>query len=145
MNTREIGTLLADASQTGAYFVDARDRETLVEAGRTLQFTVLPVDLRTCSDGAAAQREIAEAFRFPEWYGDNLDALADCLCDLSWLPSEGYVLLLEHAGDWREHDREHFDAVLDILNEASERWAEDRIPFWAFLPMSARELEADDT
>ena len=141
MSALELGSLLADASQCGAYFVDARDREALVEAGRTLRYEVRPIDLRTCEDAAAAIREIAEACAFPDWFGGNLDALADCLCDLSWLPAEGYVLLLEHAGDWRTQDQDGFDSVLDVLNEAGERWAEDRIPFWAFLPLSARELE----
>lgn len=142
MNTMELGALLADPTQAGAYFVDARDRESLVEAGGALQFAVLPVDLRACADAAAAMREIAETLRFPEWFGENLDALADCLADLSWLPSEGYVLMLEHTADWRAQDPEAMGTVLEILNDTAARWASDRIPFWAFLPVSAHELEA---
>lgn len=142
MNTMELGALLADPTQAGAYFVDARDRESLVEAGGALQFAVLPVDLRACADAAAAMREIAETLRFPEWFGDNLDALADCLADLSWLPAEGYVLMLEHTADWRAQDAEAMGTVLEILNDTAARWASDRIPFWAFLPVSAHELEA---
>ena len=142
MNTMELGALLADPTQAGAYFVDARDRESLVEAGGVLQFAVLPVDLRACADTAAAMREIAETLRFPDWFGDNLDALADCLADLSWLPAEGYVLMLEHTADWRAQDPEAMGTVLEILNDTAARWAADRIPFWAFLPVSARELDA---
>jgi RNAse (barnase) inhibitor barstar len=142
MNTIELGALLADPTQAGAYFVDARDRESLVEAGGTLQFAVLPIDLRHCADADAAMREIAETLRFPEWFGGNLDALADCLADLSWLPAEGYVLVLEHSGDWRAHDPDTMGAVLEILNDTATRWAQDRVPFWAFLPVSAQELEA---
>lgn len=140
MSDIELGTLLADATQAGAYFVNARDLESLVEAGRTLQFAMLPVDLRGCADADAAMHEIADVLRFPEWFGENLDALADCLGDLSWFPSEGYVLILEHTGDWRMQESDTFDTVLDILNQTAERWAKDRVPFWAFLPVSAREL-----
>jgi hypothetical protein len=32
--------------------------------------------------------------------------------------------------------------VLEILNDTATRWAQDRVPFWAFLPVSAQELEA---
>jgi RNAse (barnase) inhibitor barstar len=142
MNAIELGALLADPTQAGAYFVDARDRESLVEAGGTLQFAVLPIDLRGCADADAAMREIAETLRFPEWFGGNLDALADCLADLSWLPSEGYVLVLEHSGDWRAQAPDTMGAVLEILNDTATRWAQDRVPFWAFLPVSAQELEA---
>ena len=73
---------------------------------------------------------------------DYLDALADCLNDLSWLPSGGYVVVLEHIGDWRERAPDEVDDVLDILNDAAARWADDQVPFWAFLPLSPRELEA---
>ncbi len=142
MNTIELGALLADPTQAGAYFVDARDRESLVEAGGTLQFAVLPIDLRSCADADAAMREIAETLRFPEWFGGNLDALADCLADLSWLPADGYVLVLEHSGEWRAHEPDTMGAVLEILNDSATRWARDRVPFWVFLPVSAQELEA---
>jgi RNAse (barnase) inhibitor barstar len=142
MSDIELGTLLADASQAGAYFVDVRDRESLLEGATTLKFAVVPVDLRGCGDAEAAMCEIADALRFPEWFGENLDALADCLSDLSWFPAEGYVLLLEHTGDWRAQASESFDTVLDILNQTAERWAKDRVPFWAFLPVSTRELTA---
>ncbi len=142
MSDIELGTLLADPSQAGAYFVDARDREALVEAGGTLQFAVLPVDLRACADAETAMCEIAEVLRFPDWFGENLDALADCLGDLSWLPSEGYVLVLENTADWRAQESDTFDTVLEILNQTAQRWAENRVPFWAFLPVSTRDLAA---
>ncbi|MBN8214635.1 MAG: barstar family protein [Xanthomonadales bacterium] len=142
MNDIELGTLLADPTQAGAYFVDARDREALVEAGGTLQFAVLPVDLRACADADAAMCEIAEVLRFPDWFGENLDALADCLGDLSWLPSEGYVLVLENTADWRAQESDTFDTVLEILNQTAQRWAENRVPFWAFLPVSTLDLAA---
>ena len=142
MSDIELGSLLADATQAGAYFVDGRNREALVEAGGALQFAVLPVDLRACADVDAAMCEIAEVLRFPDWFGENLDALADCLSDLTWLPSEGYVLVLENTGDWRALEPDTFDTVLEILNQTSERWAGDRVPFWAFLPVSTRDLAA---
>ncbi len=137
----ELTALLTAADQAGAYFSDVRDREDLVEAANVLQYAVVPVDLRGCEDGGTGLSRIAEALRFPEWFGGNWDALADCLNDLSWWPSEGYVLVLEHASEWRAHDRESFDMALEILGEAAARWAEERVPFWAFFPLPPRELE----
>jgi RNAse (barnase) inhibitor barstar len=140
MNGIELGMLLADPSQAGAYFVDARERGSLVEAGNMLHFAVLPVDLRTCMDIQTAMGPIAEALSFPDWFGENLDALADCLNDLSWLPSRGYLLLIEHSGDWRAQEPETFQSVLDILNESATRWAQDRVPLWALVLLPSREL-----
>jgi RNAse (barnase) inhibitor barstar len=136
----ELTALLAAADQAGAYFADTRDREDLVEAANTLQYAVVPVDLRGCEDGRAALAQIAETLRFPDWFGANWDALADCLNDLSWWPSPGYVVVLEHASEWRAQDRESFDTVLEIFGEAAVRWAETQVPFWAFYPLPTREL-----
>ncbi|TXH77641.1 MAG: hypothetical protein E6Q88_00770 [Lysobacteraceae bacterium] len=141
MSAVELGALLADASQAGAYFVDVRDREALIEAGGTLKFSVLPVDLRGCDHAQTALLSIAEVLRFPDWFGENLDALSDCLNDLSWLPAEGYVMVLEHAEDWRAREPDTFDAAVEIFNETAARWAEMRVPFWAFVPLPAKLLE----
>ena len=137
----ELTALLAAWDQAGAYFADLRDREDLVEAANGLQYAVVPIDLRGCEDGHIALARIAEALRFPEWFGANWDALADCMSDLSWWPSTGYVLVFEHASEWRMHDRDSFDIALEILGETTARWAEERVPFWSFFPLPTRELE----
>lgn len=48
---------------------------------------------------AAALDAIAAALSFPDWFGRNLDALHDCLTDLSWLPAGEHLLI------WQHHDR----------------------------------------
>jgi len=142
MNAVELRALLADPGQAGAYFVAAGDSEAMVEAAETLDYEVLRIDLAGCRDKACVLELIAEALRFPDWVGDNWDALADALNDLSWLPANGYLLLLEHASAWRNHAGADFDVLLDILNEAASPWAEQGIAFWALLPLPAEELAA---
>lgn len=141
MKAITLGTLLADASQAGAYFVDLRDREDLVEAAGALQYVVAPIDLKACTGDGEALERIADALAFPSWFGGNLDALEDCLNDLSWHAAPGYVLLLEHTGDWRAHADNAFEVALDIFNDAAARWAEDGVPFWAFILLGAHDLE----
>jgi hypothetical protein len=41
----------------------------------------------------AALDAIGAALSFPPWYGRNLDALEDCLRDLSWLPAGPHALI----------------------------------------------------
>ncbi len=137
----ELATLLAEWTQAGAYFTDLRDREALMASGNTLHYAVASIDLRGCEDSEMVLAQLADTLQFPDWFGQNWDALADCLNDLSWWPSAGYVLVLEHASEWREIDRAGFDALLEILNEAAARWAKTRVPFWAFFPVPTRELQ----
>lgn len=148
MNAVDLRAVLADPSQSGAYFVAEADSEAMAEAGKALGFEVARIDLAGCGDSAALFARFAAALGFPEWFGHNWDALGDSLGDLSWRPSGGYVLLIEHAGAWRAAAGEDADTLLEILNEAAFRWAEQDIAFWALFPLPAEQLEqiaeADD-
>ncbi|MFI9006491.1 barstar family protein [Actinosynnema sp. NPDC053489] len=67
----------------------------------------------------AAIDAIADALSFPAWAGRNLDALYDCLTDLSWLPEGEHVLV------WEGGNAE----VEAVVAEAAARTAElgDRV------------------
>ncbi len=135
MNATDLQVLLADPALAGAYFIDARDRAAICETGCALGFVVSAIDLRDCRDKADALQRFAAALQFPGWFGDNWDALADALGDLSWLPAAGHLVLLDHAQDWREAAPGDFETLLDILDEAAGRWAADGVAFWALLPL----------
>lgn len=142
MSAADLRSVLADPAHSGAYFIDARDTESMAQAGAALDYAVLRVDLADCQDKADLMQRFAAAGQFPEWFGGNWDALADALGDLSWRPAPGYLLLIEHAGDWRAAHGEDFDTLLDILNEAAFRWAQARSAFWALLPFPGELLSA---
>src|SRR3546814_314131 len=78
----ELRALLADASQNGSYFIDVRDREGLDEVARELGHAVAAIDLAGCRDKDDVLDRFAAALHFPDWFGRNWDALADCLGDL---------------------------------------------------------------
>lgn len=140
MNAVALGALLADSSQAGAFFVDARDSDAMAQAAATLDYAVLRIDLADCRDKAGALELLAQALQFPAWVGDNWDALADALGDLSWLPADGYVLLLERSSGWRGCAAQEFEVLLDILDQAAAQWAGQGIAFWTLLPLPAEEL-----
>ena len=112
---------LSDASRSGVYRVSGRD-ET-IEAAREAGLRLAAVAF-----GAKATllKGIAEALAFPDWFGENWDALEDCLTDLSWSGAAGHVLLFEgaRAGD-------DFGVLVDILQSAAEYWAGRGKPFFA--------------
>ena len=43
--------------------------------------------------------EMAAAFQFPDYFGENWAALDECLADLSWLPAAGYVVLIRESSE----------------------------------------------
>ena len=58
------------------------------------------IDCKTIADGEALHRALAAELSFPEWYGNNLDALYDCLMELG---AETEIRLLDWdlLGDWK--------------------------------------------
>ncbi len=135
MNPVDLSGMLADASACGAYYVDANGREALADAAARLEFAYAVIDLSDCRDKDAALARIAQALGFPDWFGGNWDALADCLRDLSWWPAPGYAFVLEHAHAWQEADPVGFDVLLEIGNEVAADWAEHGVPFWLLVPV----------
>ncbi|GAB3746618.1 barstar family protein [Lysobacter olei] len=144
MNDTDLRNVLADPAQSGAYFVEEDDSAAMAEAGEALDYHVYRIDLTGCPDKVELMERLAAAMRLPTWFGGTWDALADVLGDLSWQPAVGYLLLIEHASDLRDASPEDFDTLLEILNEAAFRWAEDDRPFWAILPMPAGALPDDE-
>ncbi|MDX8035094.1 barstar family protein [Lentzea sp. BCCO 10_0856] len=67
------------------------------------------------SEKNAAIAAIAKALDFPDWFGQNLDALYDSLSDLSWLPEGEYVLVVPANLD---------SSVSEVLRDAAKRTAE---------------------
>lgn len=134
----ELRSVLADPALSGVYVVEASGTADFLAAAMALDFAAVVVDLAGCTDKEDALARLAAALKFPDWFGGNWDALADCLADLSWWPAAGYLLLLEHAAAWRAAEPEAFDTTLEIIEEAAQAWAVQHKPFWALLP----EMEA---
>lgn len=136
---------LEDAGQAGVYGVSIGDLGGLAAAARDAGLKVLRVDLEGCTDKRTLLIRIGTQLDFPPGWGRNWDALSDALRDLSWLPANGYALLFNDADDLRQRSSGDFDTLLDILSEATARWTEDKVPFWAFLELRDADAGAPGT
>lgn len=143
MNNPDLPDMLADPAGSGVYFLAQAGSEALIAGADRLAFFVARVNLEDCRDHEAALAQIAEALRFPAWYGANWDALSDCINDLSWLPAEGFVVLLEHPSHWRAAEPAAFQALLELLEEAAQRWRESGVAFWALVPATEVGIDGD--
>lgn len=73
----------------------------------------------------ALLRETAAALQFPSYFGENLDALEECLADFGIPESRRTVVILTNADKALEGRDDDFKAYLaiwkDVLKERSER------------------------
>ena len=78
-----------------------------------MKLTIL--DGRMMTDRGAAHDYLAEALQLPDYYGHNLDALADCLSEMR---PEDYIIL-EHTEDLTDQLGEYGGRMLEMLKEIS--------------------------
>jgi len=122
---------LQDASRSGVY--RAARAEEIMQAVRESSLFLARIRF---ADKETLLKNIAAALDFPQWFGQNWDALEDCLCDL---PGKGYVLLFEEAkpGD-------DLGVLIDVLRSSAQSWAARGKPFFAVFIDPARSLPLAD-
>lgn len=120
--------LLKDAGRAGLRRLPAQsDLSSLAEAAGCRTFTV---DLSDAASLKQVLASLATSLGFPDWFGHNLDALMDCLTDLSWCPAEAYALLLTGTRTLAAARLGELESLLEVLACASATWREEGIPFW---------------
>lgn len=123
-------TLLRNAHAAGLVALAPGHAPTLLAAATQLRFRAWQITLANAPDEAALMHLLGQQLGFPDWFGHNRDALADCLLDLSWSEAPGYLLLLNGFVGFAARAPEAAQALLDILADAASAWADDDIPFW---------------
>lgn len=85
------------------------------------QFYIVTFTARKISTKAGFIRELKSAFDFPSHFGENLDAVYDCMCDLSWLQHTSYIVKIKNAD--RYIDRADSFNFKNGLDEVKDYWA----------------------
>lgn len=79
---------------------------------------------RKCRTRQGLFDEFAAALQFPWYFGENWDALGDCLADLDWLPQlAGHVLIVKEPEQvLAEDEATEFGVLLDVLRMVAVEW-----------------------
>jgi RNAse (barnase) inhibitor barstar len=118
-----LSEMLKDPQASGVYLLEeSHGAETLEELTRDRGLAFFHIDGRDISDKDQFLKQVAVILRFPEYFGNNWDAFADCLTDMSWQEAEGFLILYDHFGPFAEHSPRQFETALDIFKESTEFW-----------------------
>jgi RNAse (barnase) inhibitor barstar len=86
---------------------------------------------------------IAKQLELPSYFGKNLDALYDCLCDFSWTDVSHVQIIFKNYDSFlgKESQQKRWD-ILAILNDSASEWralkGTDKIKFEIFVEPSQR-------
>jgi Barstar (barnase inhibitor) len=86
-------------------------------------YQLVTIDASDWTQEADLHRDIASALNFPDYYGNNLDALNDCMRDVvsgdygADLAATGFVLVLRHYDKFAAAQARPAHVVLDIFAE----------------------------
>jgi RNAse (barnase) inhibitor barstar len=117
---------LKDAAKSGVYRTSRVD--AIEDALRGSPLSLARIALQDVTEKSALLRRIAARLGFPAWFGENWDALEDCLTDLSWLEGEGYVVVFE---GFQFLPADELGVLIDVVISAAEFWAARGKPFFA--------------
>ena len=130
MTRTQLNTTPADGN-TGLFKIAQRDLAALQAAAGELGQACFNVNLEYARNVPGFIRAVSRDLAFPDWFGGNLDALHDCLTDLSWRPAPGYVITLENSEALRANPTS-FAMFNEVLASVVEVWQSRNIPFRVF-------------
>ena len=133
-----------NAGQAGVYRLPLGEENRLETTVGDLRFIVLRVECASERTIAAVLRKLGETLKFPEWYGNNFDALVDCLTDPDWQPpdseTKGHILVLKGLDTLRQGHPKDFATLLAVLRTAADARREAGAPLWILSDSRASEI-----
>lgn len=113
----------------------AYDKTVLERAARRADQVVLASNCSTASDKASVLRQIGSDLELPEHFGQNLDALYDCLTDLETdrdADQPGLVVFLENLPAPPDFSKADCSSLLDVFRDAADYFYDQSTAFRVF-------------
>ena len=122
---------LKQLEQAGSYRL-ACTVDVLYDNAAQAGLTVMEARLQGVKGKQKFIAALASAIKASPEFGANWDALADALCDLTPVETNGYVLLLRDASDTLGLSANDREIVHDILSDTVLFWRQRNKPCWIF-------------
>lgn len=144
---KSFSALLEDQTRPGVYLLKTMPTvKELEKQAKAKGFLFFHLEGQKIEKKEQFLNHAAMAMHFPEHFGNNWDALEDCLTDLSWIEEEkevnGYVILFDHFDPFSDHHESQLETVVEIFQSASEYWHDQGKAMFVFLHgKGGKELE----
>ena len=117
---------LLTREEPGVWFVPGEvDAKKVQAAARKRKLAFFHVDGRNVQRKEQLMTALQTALRLPAHFGQNWDALEECLTDLAPVDGPGYFLLYDHIDGLLQAHPDQFETLVEILRDAVASWQED--------------------
>ncbi len=87
------------------------------------------IDGEKCDTLDVFYKEIAKALDFPDYFGYNLDALDEAICDLNWIEDKTISLFIFHYDKFLSRDKDKLEVINAIFSHAISELEENQVYF----------------
>jgi RNAse (barnase) inhibitor barstar len=68
--------------------------------------------------------EVGAALQFPDYFGENWNALEDCLSDLEWMPADCYLIVVTEVDTMLTEVPDLLEHLLVTFSRVAQGWAQ---------------------
>jgi len=120
MSTTTQAALHEQLQRSGLVAVDASGRDALIQAAHDLDLTVCIAACDKARSRSAVLRAVVKAVDFPEFFGSDLEALFDCLCDTLRDQKTGVLLWFDKLHSGHPMLAEDAEAIAPVCEDAAQ-------------------------
>ena len=117
---------LLEENRGGVWFLPSHVESKAIQAlAKRTGFAFFHIEGKKITRKEQLMNAVATALHFPKHFGNNWDALEECLTDLEWVDADGYVIYFDHVDGLLETHPDQFETLVEILRDAVKAWKED--------------------
>jgi RNAse (barnase) inhibitor barstar len=117
---------LMQANRGGVFYVPGNvGTKAVQKLAKAAGYAFFHIDGKNIARKEQLLTHAALAMHFPSTFGQNWDALEECLTDLEWVDGDGYVIYYDHIDGLLAEHPDQFETLVEILRDAVASWKED--------------------
>lgn len=101
----------------------------LVDMFISKEYKVFSLEGTKIKSKADLLRQMSQVMKFPDYFGNNWDALEECLSDLSWITAKGFVIKFVNADNFIAICPSDFRVFVQIIESVSKSWSIEETDF----------------
>ena len=125
MPLQALETMLEE-NRGGVWFLPGHlEPRAVQKTAKAASFAYFHIEGKNIARKEQLLNHVATVLQFPNHFGQNWDALEECLTDLEWVDGDGYVIYYDHIDGLLGTHPDQFETLVEILRDAVASWKAD--------------------